>query len=487
MSGTTLDISSDATEARELSRVDLNFLGALAEPEEFTLQFPPYYLSLFALLTGFRNMYERYAVGLPRGFAKTTFMKLLVLWTILHSKKKFILLVGASADLAVNTLSDIMDLLGAPNIRALFGDWDMQKYVDRQDLKVFHFRGRVIVLRAIGAGTAVRGINRKNSRPDMIIMDDIQKREDAENAELAKSLLNWMTGTLMKAKSNFGCTYIFVGNMYPKNAILEKLKEASTWTSLIVGGILADGSSLWEELRPIAELLEEYQADVELGQADIFCSEVLNSTDLPPPSGLDINAIPHPPEYYLTTEPDGGFIVIDPSSGKKLGDDCTIEHWSVIDGIAMLDKIEFGTFTPLQVIETAINIGMEKDTRLICVEDVAYQSTLLFWFNYICELNGITGFVFLPVSPKNVAKNNRIKLGIIKLLKGEMYLHPSVRSLFTDQANDWNPAKTNNKDDIIDPAGYVEEIMRNYADHIPKPVFSVRAIGTAFHESCSSF
>lgn len=487
MSGQTIDVSSDAAEARELSKVDLNFLGGLAEPEEFTLQFPPYYLSLFSLLTSFKQMYERYAVGLPRGFAKTTFMKLLVLWAILHSNKKFILLVGASADLAVNTLSDIMDLLSSPNIRALFGDWDMVKHVDRQDLKVFHFRGRVIVLRAIGAGTAVRGINRKNSRPDMIIMDDIQKREDAENPDLAKSLLNWMTGTLMKAKSNFGCTYIYVGNMYPRNSILEKLKEASTWTSLIVGGILADGSSLWEELRPIAELLDEYQADVELGQADIFCSEVLNSTDLPPPSGLDINGIPQPPEYYLTTEADGGFILIDPSSGKKLGDDCTIEHWSVIDGTAMFDQIEFGTFTPLEVIEKAIHLGMANNTRLICVEDVAYQSTLLFWFNYVCEQEGITGFTFLPVSPKNVAKNNRIKLGLLKLLKGEMYLHPRVRSLFLDQANDWNPVKTTNKDDIIDPAGYVEEVLKNYSEHVVKPVFTSYKTTEACHEIVTSF
>jgi len=75
-------------------------------------------------------------------------------------------------------------------------------------------------------------------------MDDVQKRETSENKELSDQLLKWILGTLMKARSNSGCTYIYVGNMYPQNCILEKLKNNTQWTSFIVGGLLADGSSL---------------------------------------------------------------------------------------------------------------------------------------------------------------------------------------------------------------------------------------------------
>lgn len=483
------EVVVDPAQAAVLARGDLNFLGALAEPESFFLRFPGYYLSLFGILVAFKKSFERYAIGLPRGFGKTSFVKLLILWVILFSEKKFILIVGASADLAVNTLSDVIDLLDSPNIRKIFGGWDANRvYVSRQDLKVFSFRGRVIILRAIGAQTTVRGINRKNSRPDFVVMDDIQTKEDAKNPDLAASLLSWMTGTLMKAKSNFDCTFVFIGNMYPQNAILEKLKNASTWTSLIVGGILSDGSSLWEELRPIESLLEEYQADIELGQGDVFCSEVLNSTELPPPSGLSIDSIPYPAQWQLDTEPEGGFILIDPSSGKKKGDDCTIEHYSVIDGLPLFDEIEYGTFSPLETIKAAINMGLEKNTRLVCVEDVAYQSTLLFWFNYICEQEGISGFEFHPVSPKNVAKNNRIKKGLIKAIKGEILIHPKIRALVVDQANRWNPGTVNNVDDIIDPLGYVEEVQQRYSHFIAKSVFLLEDFGaTACHDPESSF
>lgn len=469
----TAELQTSSQEAAELTRKDLNFLGMLADPEEFTMAFPPFYITLFHMLTSFSQKLERYAIGIPRGFAKTTFIKLLCLWYILFSRKQFILIVGASEDLAVNTLSDICDLLGGANIRKLFGNWQRAIEVDTQTLKVFHFRGRNIILRAIGAGTAVRGINRKNKRPDVIIMDDVQKRETSENKELSDQLLKWILGTLMKARSNDGCTYIYVGNMYPQNCILEKLKNNTQWTSFIVGGILADGSSLWEELRPVEELLSEYQSDAEMGHAEIFISEILNSTDIASASGIDINKIPTLPPYYEDADPEGSFILIDPSSGKKQGDDCTIEHYSVCDGKPIFDQLETGTFSPLETIRAAVKMGMERNTRLIAVEGVAYQSTLLFWFEQFCEQEGITGFYFVELSPKGQAKNNRIKRGLLRLLSSEIYLHPSIRSQVLHQITEWNPLKINNKDDIIDPIGYVEEVMRDYPEFIVKNIFDV--------------
>lgn len=481
MSDTT-ELSTSAAEAAQLSRQDLNFLGMLAAPEEFVFSFPAFYIALFGMLTSFKSKVERYAIGIPRGFAKTTFIKLLCVWYILFSNKQFILIVGAAEDLAVNTLSDICDLLDGPNMRRLFGNWRSQCEVDTQALKVFHFRGRDIVLRSIGAGTAVRGINRKNKRPDVIIMDDVQKREISENKELSDQLLKWILGTLMKARSNSGCTYIYVGNMYPQNCILEKLKNNTQWTSFIVGGILADGTSLWEELRPIEELIDEYQSDSEMGHPEIFVSEVLNSTDIASASGIDVGKIPQLPEYFKDSDPEGSFIIIDPSSGKKQGDDCTISHYSVCDGIPVFDQLLHGTFSPMETIKQAIAIGLARNTRLIAVEGVAYQSTLLFWFNHYCESEGISGFEFVELSPKGQAKNNRIKRGLLRCLKGEIYLHPNVRSLVCNQIMEWNPLKVNNVDDIIDPIGYVEELMRDYPELIVKNIFDLdSAAGPASH------
>lgn len=485
----TLAVSTDGRQAAELARTDFNFLAALVDPAAFVLKFPEFFIALFGMLTAFKEPIEKFAIGIPRGFAKTTYIKLLCVWYILFSHKQFILIVGAAEKLAMNTLADICDMLGSPNLRALFGDWDMLLEEDTKEQKVFYFRGRHIILKAIGAGSSVRGVNRKNARPDVIILDDVQKKEDANNEELAKELLQWILGTLGMARSNTDCTYIFVGNMYPRNSILDKLRKNSEWTSFVVGGLLADYSSLWEELRPAEQLIREYHGLKELGEEDIFLSEILNSVDGAAISGLDLTRIPIVPDYFLEVEPEGSFILIDPSSGKKDGDDLTIEHFSVIDGVPMFDDLLAGTFSPLGTIEAAIALGIQYNTRLICVEDVAYQSTLLFWFNHYCTTNGISGFEFQPVSPKNRAKATRIKKGIIKLMgtkekPPEMYLGPKVRSRYLAQAMEWNPLKTDNKDDIIDPPGYVEEVMQLYPEFIVKNTFDVLEESvSAAHES----
>jgi hypothetical protein len=470
------EVATDSTDAAELSRKDINFLGMLVDPTEFVFAFPAFYVALFAMLTGFKSKIERFAIGIPRGFAKTTFLKLLCVWYVLFSDKKFILIVGAAEKLATNTLADICDMLSSRNIRTLFGNWQFDIEEDTKEQKVFTFRGRTIILKAVGAGTAVRGINRKSSRPDVIILDDVQKREDSENKEISDALLKWILGTLMKARSNSGCTYIYVGNMYPQNCILQSLKNNSQWTSLVVGGLLADGTSLWEDLRPAEELIAEYQSDKEMGHPEIFISEILNSTDIAPPSGLDIGKIPLLPGYYQQLiddgESEGSFIIIDPSSGKKTGDDCTINHYDVVDGKAVFTKLKAGTFSPLETIENAVNMGLESNTRLIGVEGVAYQSTLLFWFNHYCTENGISGFELVELSPKGQAKNNRIKRGILSLIAGEIYLGPDVRSIVLAQIVDWNPLKIDNTDDIIDPIGYVDEMVRDYGHLAVKQIFA---------------
>jgi len=124
-------------------------------------------------------------------------------------------------------------------------------------------------------------------------------------------------------------------------------------------------------------------------------------------------------------------------------------------------------------------LALERGTRLIAVEGVAYQSTLLYWFEFYCEKEGISGFEFVELSPKGQAKNNRIKRGLLRLISGEIYLHPNVRSKVLSQIMDWNPLKISNVDDIIDPIGYVEELMREYPHLIVKTIFDVDSVNVS--------
>ena len=104
-------------------------------------------------------------------------------------------------------------MLSERNVQQVFGDWKLGAETDRQDLKRFGFRGRNIILMGAGAASDIRGITLENQRPDIMIFDDIQTREDADSETVSKNLETWMVGTAMKAKSPHGCLFIFIANM----------------------------------------------------------------------------------------------------------------------------------------------------------------------------------------------------------------------------------------------------------------------------------
>ena len=158
----TTEVAFDSTEARDLAKVDMDFFGMLAMPDDVIYSFPEFYKQVWSILIGCLHKsrdFSKYAIGLPRGHGKTFVVKLLILYTILFTDRKFILVVSAIKDNAASIIADVADMLDSPNIRAVFGNWRVSIEVDRQDKKKFYFNGRPVILKAAGAGTAIRRLS----------------------------------------------------------------------------------------------------------------------------------------------------------------------------------------------------------------------------------------------------------------------------------------------------------------------------------------
>jgi hypothetical protein len=452
-------------EAFNAAKQDLNFLAPLAIPTVFQYLYPPLFLAAWSLMTTAAQKvrdFTKLCLGIPRGFGKTTLVKLFVLYCILFTNKKFILVISSTGPLAENVVADIVDMLNEPNIQRIFGDWKLGIEIDRQDLKKFAFRGRTIMLGAIGAEGSLRGLNIKNERPEIMIFEDIQTRECADSKVQSDSLERWMVGTAMKAKSPHGCFFLFVGNMYPTPySILRKLKRNPTWTKFICGGILSDGTSLWEELQPISQLLSELDSDVEMGHEDIFAAEVLNDENARLNTKVNLNELNTWPFSELD-QPFGRFIIIDPATKKKGSDLITLGYFEVYDGIPAVIELDEGSYSPMETIKHAIFLALKHKCPLIGVEATAYQSTLLYWFNFVCEMLHIEGFQFVELHTGGYSKHSRIANGIKMMSKGEIRLHPTVRTMVTGQINIWNPLKRDNIDGILDVIAYVPSMINLY-------------------------
>lgn len=463
-----------SAQVHDLARTSLDFLAALALPTVFKYFFPDVFQQIWQLLLTYIHKprdFSQLAIGLPRGFAKTTFIKIFLLYVILFTKRTFILICAKNEKKAVAILSDVVAFLDEPNIRKVFGDWRLGLEIDQAAQKQFGFRGRTIII-AAGTVSTVRGLNVQHKRPDVMIFDDIQDREDAESEIVSNQIETDMIGTAMKAKSPEGCLFVFVGNMYPtKFSILRRLKTNPTWIKFIAGGILwKNGApeSLWEDLQPLTQLLKEFENDLASGRPEVFFAEVLNDENASVNRFIDISKIPECPfeEELSSGQHQGNFIVIDPATDKANADAVSIGYFELWDGKPVCREIVEGRLSPGDSIEESLKLCFKYNCFVVAVESNAYQYSHLYWFNYICNQRGIIGINCVDVYSGSISKNSRILTMFKSLIASEQYLSKAVRAQVFSQITAFNPLKTNNVDGILDLLTYAPKVVELYGEFI---------------------
>lgn len=458
----TITISTE--ELQQAAKQDMDWFAGMLMPAIFKYFFPPVFRAVWDWLLEYVHKerdFSQLALGLPRGFGKTIVIKLFICYCILFTKRKFILVLGENQGKAENIIADVINMLSESNIKKVFGSWNAAIEIDRLNLKKFGFRGRNIVLMAATI-EVVRGISLNNERPDVMIFDDVQSRTMAESQAVSESLEREMVGTAMKAKSPHGCLYIFVGNMYPtKWSILRKLKTNPNWIKFIAGGILADGTSLWEELQPIQQLVREFENDLAAGRPEIFFAEVLNDETASVNNLIDFRKL----QEYKFEDAEisaGSFIIIDPATDKVGADEVSLGYFDILDTYPVLKELDEGRFSPGETIRKAISLCLRTGCRLVVIEANAYQYSLQYWFNFICQQLGITGIHCEPIYSGSRSKNSRI-LDMFKAYKaGEIWIHPSCRGAVHLQMMQFNPLKRDNTDGLLDLLTYAPRVISEY-------------------------
>jgi hypothetical protein len=459
------EFTTNRHQVLELAKSSVDFLAGMAMPTVFQFGFPPVLIAAWALLCECvvkKRDFSQIALGIPRGHGKTTLIKLFVLYCILFTDKKFILIMSSTATHAENIIADIFKFLEERNIKGTFGDWKLGRETDRTDLKKFSFCGRSIIVAGIGAGGSVRGLNLNNERPDVMIFEDIQTKECAESQVQSKTLKEWMVGTAQKAKSPHGCLTIFCGNMFPgSNSLLKQLKTNRRWIKFIAGAILEDGTALWPALRPLEDLIAELDNDIAAGCPEIFFAEVLNDTDAAVSSRVDFALIKQWP-YDQFEIPQGKFIIIDPAPGGDGGDDVSIGYFGVYDGKPACMELACGSFSPGNTILTTLKLALKTGTRTIICEAQGYQASLLYWFEQTCKEYNLVGFNFEAIYSGSRSKNARISEMLKELTASEILLHTNVRAEVTHQIANWNPLKKKNTDGILDLLTYAPRVIAEF-------------------------
>lgn len=475
----TSDINVAINEAYERGKVDINFFAALCMPSVCTTPFPTFYIIAWQLITSnevdrIQSLF-RFALGLPRGHAKTTFVKVIIAWMIVYDYASFILIVCANSDLAENLLADINDILGSDNITSIYGQWSEALATDSADTKKATYHKRAVTLVARGWTAGIRGINLKNQRPDFIFCDDVQTKQNDDSPAERTKLLNELVGTIFKALPHKGRrTIVYVGNLYSDECILQQFRKNKGWTSLVTGAILENGTPLWPELVSLEELKESYEHDEALGLAHIWFAEVMND-----PQSVHHSLLPKPipdSDQEEIVDDDGAFITIDPAGFRRNSDDNVVAVHKKFDNKGYVVEMTRGIVDPSELISNAIDLALKHNVSLIAIESVAYQQTLCFWMDFFLRQSNITHITIVELHPHGRSKEARIRQFVAELYKETYYLHdPKVRREFNWQGSMYKIGKKENKDDVLDAISYGLDVRNQYW-HLIRPIVSSKYV-----------
>lgn len=217
------------------------------------------------------DFYGRYKIAArvvdcaPRGYAKSVLKTLLKpTHDVCYGLKKYILFISATKEQAVQKLTDIRrELLVNDHLFAVYGNRLQRKNVGSEKFEALTPSGSCL-LQAVGAGTEVRGIRHGESRPDKIILDDVEDSEEVLNEDIRNKTENW----LQEVVANLGSTDTdieIVGTILHRDSLLMRLKKNPAYTTKIYKAVIswAERQDLWEAWKKIYTNLDNDRRDID--------------------------------------------------------------------------------------------------------------------------------------------------------------------------------------------------------------------------------
>lgn len=463
----SVQISID--EAKTALQYDAEFFIQFFLGEEIHLPVPEFHKDIFAVMISLKI--DRFACAIPRDHAKTTLAKLACVWYFMFSKYKFIVYLSNTSDVAVPSTNDIVNFLKSNNFENIFGACIFYTNQDGKGYYKFDLPeslgSKTCILRALGAGKQVRGINVDNTRPQLAIVDDLEDNDNIATPELFKKLKHWFYGPFLKCLDKFDNKIIWLGNMIAEQQLLNEICNSQFWHSRRYGCLLANGEALWADAWPIEKLQRDYAEYQEIGLADVWFAEMMN---LPMTSGSglieaeDITYKPaiSPRDYPL------GFLTVDLAlSTERWAHKTTIGIHSWVDNEEENPYWHFNIGMSERGIDTIalfwkiVEIAQEWGYLSIGIEDEGYQASLQHVYPHLCLIHNIEGLKFFPLKTYKRSKNARLKPWA-DMLKGGQYALTEGDFVVTQQLLHYNAQQKSNADDVIDCGAYGPQMIQEY-------------------------
>lgn len=474
----------DIRELRFLLRTNAEIFITFFLAEQLDMPVPQFHSEIWSLLTDTQK--ERILLAIPRDHAKTTLAKLVVIWYWLFTPHRFCVYLSNTNAIAKGACKDIVAFLKCDNFVAAFGRVKVIKESENESLWIYDLTlsdGKIkrIILRAIGQGQQMRGINIDNQRPDIAVIDDVEDNENTESEKQQKKLDKWMFGPFLKALARRK-KILWLGNMLQKTSLLARLSRSARWNPVVFGSLVKDAASgalraLWpdkwlaDEERNQADsrelaverIMEDFREYKESGQTETWMCEMMNmpghgengfSADM-----INYQAIPAPDNCRAA------WITIDPAFGLNSWNDETAICVHVIpeNGIPMTVACVHGQMDEMQMFNETISLARYWRAWVWGIEAVAAQKVLISLFNVLLAGRAMSGRVeMIPLmAGKGDPKLGRMKAFVALMANGEWAI-PDADIDITQQILELDFRKKDQPDDRVDSCAYGPFMMEQF-------------------------
>lgn len=340
-----LELDPGIQELLAASAVSTKVLAKAMYPERFSLPFAPaIHDPIFEAIDD--PTIQKLLIIAPRGSGKSSIVDLaLPTRHLLYNISQFPVLVSASQTSAIMQTENLKrELVANPYIKQWFPPvrTKQTETFSKEQWEVNNSLGSLVLPR--GAGQQVRGLIHRHSRPDLIIVDDLEDSELVLNEENRKKLKKWFVGDLCNcidvAKDNW--KIIVIGTILHEDCLLSSLADSGEWHTVTLDIMTDEGKSNWPEKITDEKLQKALDDARNIGELTTFYMEHRSSI-IP---GEDATFHPNYFKYY--EEP------IDPKIN--------------IENIVLVDPAK--SISPKADDTAIVGVGIDTDSGMIYVRDV---------------------------------------------------------------------------------------------------------------------
>lgn len=462
----TLDVQTDVNTLKDLLEVDFESFVYLFLYEEEGIEHGVPNFHIYGLKQMTAEDIFQLAIAWPRDHAKTTLAKIACIWLMIYTPYRFLLYVCHTNTLAANACKDIADMIRRPLLQQIYGLSYFSQAGEAKGEYTLTWCDKTIIIRALGVGQSVRGMNINNKRPDILILDDVESAEEGEDNKMGYSgITTWYYGTLRKALDRRRSKTIQIGNYVSNKSLLGDNLNSKYWVSTKLSAITKTGKPLWPARWSLQQLRLDLLEYIENRKMHTWLCEMMNMP-LSEASAIlrssDVKFLPElspdDPDIMLRC------ITVDPAitANMSYADSAVIAVHCYKGSIWQLAEIKsFKGKGPFETYNEIIKLAAKWQVLTVGIETEGYQEAL----RQVCEVEagraGLQRMNFVPLVTRKKAKATRI-VAFANMVKMGLYGFSMKDFGVIEDMIKFDIHSRTNDDDRPDCCAYILQMVERY-------------------------